>query len=142
MDKLQAGVTAGIAGYIITFMFNIPMHYLGISKLRYMDFVSVLTYGHFAKNALESSFALFITVVWFVFLALIFSRFAGQSHLIFKGVSFGAGVWVASYWITLLFHIPEVKDIDVGTSFSNLAGGFLYGLTMSYVLKRLVYQKS
>lgn len=142
MDKLQAGITAGIAGWIATFSWNIPLHYLGISKLRYMDFVAVLTYGHFPKNALESSFALAITVVWFVLLALVFSRFAGKSHLVFKGVAYGGAIWIGSYWITLLFHVPEIQDIDVVTSFCNFVGGLLYGLTMSYVLKRLVYQRS
>lgn len=41
MDKLQAGITAGIAGYIVTFIWNIPLHFIGISKLRYLDFVAV-----------------------------------------------------------------------------------------------------
>ncbi len=140
MDKYTTGIIAGIAGWIATFIWNIPIQEIGYSKLRYLDFASVMIYGHFPKNKPELALALITTIIWFVFLAYLFTYIIdiiGSDHLIGKGIGYGIVVWFTFYAITLLFDVPEFRDISVNTSFSNLVGSILYGLVVGYTVKKL-----
>lgn len=137
MDKYTIGIVSGIIGWITTFLWNYPANKLGLSDLKYSDFVAVLIYGHFAKYTLEEIFALGTTIMWFAALGVLFSYITGNKHLTLKGLGFGVGVWFASYTITLLFKIPELTDISLGTAFSNLVGSLIYGLTLGIAVRWL-----
>lgn len=141
MDKYIMGIISGTTAWLPTFLWNIPTYKLGISNLRYLDFASVLIYGHFSEYKLEEFFALVVTILWFASLGVIFTYFIGHQFIILKAIGFGTGVWFVSYATTLLFKVPELNDITLGTAFCNLVGSIIFGFTLGLMVRWLKRSK-
>lgn len=135
-DRFTRGIIASLFGAIIITAPNLVLgHYLGI--MRYLDFASILIYGHKPQSGLEAVFGF---VVAYLFLATLGGIFAyvitgiTSMNLLLKGGLFGALIWFVSYTITLLFKVPELADIPLKSAFFNLVSGIVWGISMAYAL--------
>jgi signal transduction histidine kinase len=111
------------------------MDFLGLANLRYLDFASIFIYGHLPQNKLEELFALFITIAWFGFLGIVFTYITRREHLILRGLVFGIGIWFSAYAVTLLFDVPELANIPLGTAFTNFIGSAIFGSVLGFMVR-------
>lgn len=145
-DRFYYGFFAGVIAGIPMVLFNLFSYYvLLLASIRYLDWMSVLMYGHFPLNAFDSVLA---QIMHFGFLGVLGIAFAyfiplvTSRHYLFKGWVYSMATFAFIYSIMELFKVPGLVIIEPYTVFSNLISSSIFGLTLAEVTKRLVSTKS
>ncbi|HBV86067.1 MAG TPA: hypothetical protein DEF42_05240 [Desulfosporosinus sp.] len=143
-DRFSRGFLAGAVSYFPQLIWLIIAMLIGFTELIYSDFASILVYGRFAQDIYEYVFAEFIVVFWHGFLGVIFAFLLPvikSKNLYFKGWFYGNAIWFASYVVTTLFQVPELGDINLKTSISNMIGASIQGLFLGFAFIYLEKKK-
>ncbi|KUO61753.1 MAG: hypothetical protein APF84_15300 [Gracilibacter sp. BRH_c7a] len=96
------------------------------------------------KILYEYIFGLFVVAFWHGLLGISFAFFLkliNGKNLLFKGWAYGIGIWFFSYVITTLYQVPELLEISLHTSVSNIIGATLHGVSLGYVFIYLQRKK-
>lgn len=146
MDRVMKGVIAGVLGGIVMNIWSfISVYILKFSNLLYLDWLSVMLYGHKPENSLEFFFSLFMQIVWSTLLAVIFAYLillvTSKNHLI-KGVSYGIIMFLFHHAVAIMFKIPHLQNISSTTTVSESIGAAMWGLVLSHTLYWLDTAKS
>lgn len=142
MDRYHRGLCAGmIAGIPMNIWDLFSYHYWDFSKLRYLDWSSVMIFGHLPKNNAELAFALISHIFWVGFLGIVFAFLIGEKitsrKFWLKGLEYGYIAGFLIYAAGIAFKLPEIMIRSVDTAVSQFIGGSIWGLTMAFVLKWL-----
>lgn len=142
-DRVYYGMISGVSAGIVQNSLNLLSYALGIATLRYLDWISILTYGHPPVTILDGAFALAMQLVINGLLGIIFVYLLpiiGFKYHLFKGVLIGIAMLQFSYIITTLFKVPGLVEIPTYTVISNAVTSGTYGLVLAIISKRWVYK--
>lgn len=147
-DRFTRGLFAGMIAWVPTFIINYTLKSLGISTLMYKDFMGTMVFGRLPTNIWENLFSYgaiigFLSVLGGAFTLLI-PRLGKKNHVL-KGIIYSLSLWFIFYSITMLFKVPGLKTISLGTALGNFSSATVYGISMSLTfgwLERKVNQKS
>ncbi|MDW7674028.1 MAG: hypothetical protein SCK28_05770 [Bacillota bacterium] len=138
MDRFHRGLIAGIAGGVIMNILSLySFHILNFTDRRFLDWSSVVMFGHLPNNFIETIIALFAQLLWSGFLGIVFAYFiplvTSRGYLI-KGAFFGFITGFVLYGISILFKLPGFTVVSTNTVLSQSIGGVIWGLVTAYTL--------
>lgn len=141
MDRFSRGLIAGMAGGVLMNIWNLISYYfLNMADRRYLDWASVLIFGHLPTTFTETVYAQITQLIWAGFLGTIFAYVipgvTSRTPLL-KGTIWGFITGFILYAIAIIVRMPYFTRISTGTSISQFIGGIIWGLTMAYTLKLL-----
>lgn len=123
-----------------TFVVNFALKSLGVSRLMYKDFMGVVIYGRLPIGTGENLFAYFAIIGFLGFLGSVFAYVIlgiGIKNYLLKGMIFGLSLWFSFYSITMLYKVPQLRLIPLGTAIGNFIGASTYGLCMAFAFRWL-----
>lgn len=141
MDRTLRGLIAGQIAAIVMNAWNlIDYYFFHISKLRFLDWIAILSSGEKPQSIFEVIVDLILVIVWDGVLGIIFA------HLLTKTTSRGI-IIKASLYSTLLWFIfrviavlYKITPIMAGQTFSgrlsNLLAALLWGIVLGWILKK------
>lgn len=141
MDRTIRGLVAGIIASIIQNTWNlIDYYFFHITKLRFLDWVSVLISWERPENNFFAIFCLVLQILWDGFLGVIFVHLIGlitSKSLIIKSTIFGMILWFVFRVIVNLFRVPILSGIQhFPGGYSNFLAVVLWGITLGFILKK------
>jgi uncharacterized membrane protein YagU involved in acid resistance len=141
MDRFFRGFIAGISGGLAMNVWSFFSYYvLNFTDKRFLDWTSVILYGHLPNSVLEAVYALLIQILWVGLLGILFAYLVpvitSRGYLL-KGAIYGLLMGFIIYAVTTVYKVPNLTTFNLATVFSNHIGGLIWGLTMAYVLYRL-----
>jgi hypothetical protein len=139
-DRFTRGFIGGVIGALAQFIITLPTYYLGITKLRWLDFANVLTHGHEPINGVESIFSELVMIVWSGGLGILFTfliPYIENRNYRLKGILYGGFVWFAVYAVTVFAKLPILPKINTPTAIVHAAASLLWGFIMVETIKRL-----
>jgi len=141
MDRFYRGFTAGIVGGVPMNVWSFFSYYiLHFTDLRFLDWSSMIIYGHLPYNTFQTFYALIIQLLWVGLLGIIFAflvpTITSRGYL-GKGVIYGIISGLIIYGITTIFRVPNLVIFSTTTVISNHVGGIIWGLVMAYTLHKL-----
>lgn len=141
-DKVYYGMISGVIAGIGQNSLNLLSFSLGIASLRYIDWVSIMTYGHPPVTILDGAFALVIQLGLNGFIGIIavyLLPIIGYEHHFLKSSLIGSGVFGFSYFITSLYQVPGLIIIPTYTAISNSVTSAIFGIILVIIIKKWVY---
>lgn len=139
MDRFVSGWFSGlVAGIAMNIWSFISSHLLSFTKFRIVDWTGGMIYGKLPESALEVIVALALNLLFAGFLGSVFAMiifYIGSDFLYLKGVIIAAIFTFIFLTVPTLFQEPTFKSLDVNSVISNYLGSFLWGLTVSVMLK-------
>lgn len=112
-------------------------HILNYSKLRYLDWGSIMLFGQLPKNSLQFLLGLISQFLWAGFLGIIFSflvpLITSRTHLI-KGAFYGFITGFIIYAIPVVFGTKYLSTSSTETTVTQIIGGLLWGVSLAEVL--------
>lgn len=145
-DRFYYGFIAGVLAGIPMVLFNLFSYYiLHFGSLRYLDWMSVLMYGHFPLSTFDTVLAQLIHFGLLGFLGLLFAYFiplVTSKHYLFKGWVYSMAVFVVLYSLMVLYKVPGLVIVDSNTVLANLISSSIFGLCLAEAIKRLVSTES
>ncbi|HBV88574.1 hypothetical protein [Desulfosporosinus sp.] len=142
-DRFYYGLIAGLIAGIVQNMVNLLFFYLNITKLRYVDWVAIMTYGHEPVTILDGFFALVVQLGLNGVLGVVFAYLLpilGFEHYLLKGMVFGVGFYQFNSFITNLYHMPGLTQTETYTAISNTVTSAIFGILLAILTKKLVYE--
>lgn len=143
-DRMVRGMVAGFVAGIAMNIIDLALYYLGISKLRYLDWAAFIIYYTKPVNLVEAIFAQFAQLIFITFLGAVFAYlilFIKSQNILLRGLTFGLATWFLLYAISMLFKMEQTIPLRFGTAFSDFISSAVYGLvlakTLSYLDKRV-----
>lgn len=141
MDRFMRGLVSGIVGGVVMNIWSLTSyHILHFTERRFLDWASVLMYGHLPSNLKETAFALVAQILWAGFLGILYAYLipvvTSRGYLI-KGAFWGFITGFLIYASAILLNMPYFSRISVDTVISQMVGGVIWGLTLAQVLRWL-----
>ncbi|ATW23812.1 hypothetical protein [Candidatus Formimonas warabiya] len=140
-DQFLCGFVSGlIANSMASLIDVVLVSVFKFGSLRFLDFSSIFIYGGKPLNLLEEVFAQFGELMFGGFLGIIFAYFVFKNkyHLL-KGPIYAVIAWFVIYGIVIMYRVPPLKNISLGSSLENLLVSLIYGFllasTMGYLTK-------
>lgn len=139
MDRFSRGLVAGLAGGVSMNIWSlISYHVLHIADRRYLDWASVLLFGHLPINITQTVYAQITQLIWSGFLGVVFAYLipaVTSRGYILKGAVWGFVTGFVLYSIAILIRMPYFAKIETGTSISQFIGGLIWGTILAYTLR-------
>lgn len=141
MDRFSRGLLAGIVGGVLMNIWSLISYYiLDVADRRYLDWSSVLLFGHLPTNLTEAVYAQITQLIWAGFLGVIFAYIApeitSRAYLL-KGTIWGFITGFILYAVAILVRMPYFTKISTGTSITQFLGGIIWGTSLAYTLRLL-----
>lgn len=135
------GLLAGVAGGIVASLVNIVLVFVfNIGELVFWDFAGVIIFGRIPKGFWEHAFAelghLGFSGAMGVAFAYLIPAISSDYYLV-KGLFFGLGTWFFIYSLAVLFHVPYVRVVSLGTAIGDYIASAVFGLVMAKFLRYL-----
>jgi len=137
LPGLIAGTCGGVAATIVNLMLILLFK---VGNLRFIDFAGVFIFAHPPASPGENLLAFLGYLGFSASLGVLFTYLVGfppKPYLLLKAIHFGLGVWFCSYALTLLFKVPELAKISLGSAITNFLAAAVYGLVVGLVLRFL-----
>ncbi|MFZ5943146.1 MAG: hypothetical protein ACOYVD_03480 [Bacillota bacterium] len=134
-DRFTKGFITGIMAGLVETPFGLISYMLDFGKLRFLDFAAIMIYGYKPENFWEALFAqigyiMFSSLLGIVFVYLLL--LITSANIFLKSWFFAVAVWFFSYAVTLLFQVPELKEITFSSTISNYMSASIWGLALAY----------
>jgi hypothetical protein len=140
-DRLTRGFVAGAGAEIIRLLIGLAIINLGLRiQLKYLDFASVMIFGHKPQGVGEAIFGEVAVIGWTGILGIAFAYLIPHISSLnyrFKGALYGAAIWFAVYAVTILYKVSELSNIDITTALFNEVLGMVWGILLVEALKWL-----
>lgn len=143
MDRTTRGLLAGIIASISMNAWNLfDYYFLGITQIRFLDWVSVLLTLDKPFNTTVAVISLLIQmIVWDGFLGAVFAHLVPlitSRGLVYKSTLFSLVLWFSFKIIVNLYHVPFLSGKQAYPGgLSNLLAVIVWGIVMGLALKRL-----
>jgi hypothetical protein len=144
VDRTTRGLLAGIIAGIVMNAWNLfDYYFLHITRIRFLDWVSILGNWAISTNNLEIIFLLiFQTVIWDGFLGIIFVhlvKLTTSKGIIYKSVFYSSLCWFFFKIIVNFYRVPVLSGGTQTTPglLSNFLAAILWGIILGFVLKKL-----
>jgi len=139
-DRLIAGGLAGATGAIIQNIYGHTAKAIGITDRAFMDFAKVLLtfkpyQGVLAFIVGQISHYLVGVLLGIIFVYII--MLTSSRYLVWKGLGYGAILWVLLLGFGTIFRLPLFMNIPPGPALSVFVGALIYGLVTAYTLSLL-----
>ncbi|MCO1602423.1 hypothetical protein [Desulfosporosinus nitroreducens] len=141
-DKFYYGMISGLVAGTVQNTLNLTIFILGVTSLRYLDWTSIMIYGHKPVTILDGLFALINQLGINATIGIIFAYalpLLGFEHYLLKGMVMGIGAFQFTYFITFLFKIPDLIIIPTYTAISNFTTSAIFGIILALLVKKWVY---
>ena len=139
-DRFTRGVFAGLIAGVPTMTFNLSMFYLGLSSVRWADFMGILTFGRMPVGVGEIVFTVIAVYIFVAFSGAVYAYallLVSSANYWLKGWMFALAIWFTSFAIALLFRIPRLSDASLNDVLFNFFGASIWGLTLGFSLNWL-----
>lgn len=141
MDRFTRGLVCGITGGVVMNIWSLTSyHLLNFTERRFLDWASVLMYGHLPLNLKETVLALAAQILWAGFLGILFAYLipgiTSQAYLL-KGAFWGFIIGFLMYAFAILLRMPYFNKISFDTVVSQIIGMIIWGLTLAQMLRWL-----
>ncbi len=141
MDRFYRGFIAGFIAGVFLNVYNLIFYYLRITEIRFIDWTSILMFGHRPENMNAIILNIIFQLLWDGFLGVIFAylipKISSRGYLI-KGPLCAAFLFFVFNLIVVLYRIPFLTDkFPLMTFQVNLGGVILWGLILTFILKKL-----
>lgn len=139
-DRLVAGFIAGAAGGIVMNIYIQLAWFFNLTQVRYVDWASVLLYGHRPHGVGDAVFAQIVQVIFAGILGILFAYLIlaiSSRHYLLRGAIFGFAAFFLIYGATLLFELHEVIPLELPTVAVDFAGAGIFGLVLAETLHLL-----
>ncbi len=138
MDRIIKGLIAGTLGAFVMNIWDFFSFYvLRFHDHLYLEWASVLVYGHKPENLLEYIFSLIAQTSWAGLLGVIFASlipYAVSKQYLIIGAFYGHILTFILFAISQLFKVPGLTDFDTTTAISHSMGAVVWGLALSKTL--------
>ena len=139
-DRFTNGFLTGFLSAFVPFVFNFGSRALGFSTLVWSDFMGLFILGRRPENTLE---LIYTICLQFRFLSILGSLFPliltliSSKRYIFKGALYGITIWFILFSLPNLLQISGLGRIPLKTAISNFLGALLWGIALSFILKKI-----
>lgn len=142
MDRTLRGLLAGvIAGSAMNVWNLLDYYFFHITKIRFLDWASVLLSWSKPHTAGETVIYLTIHLLWDGFLGIIFAHLLvpiTSTGVIIKSTLYGVLLWFSFKIIVNLYRVPVLSGLQpFPGAISNLLAVILWGIVLGIVLKKL-----
>jgi len=140
-DRFTKGFIGGAIAGVAMVIPNYLLYLLNFNRLRYLDWAAVLIYGSKPNTIWETIFAeighiFFAGLLGIIFVYLI-PNLISSSNLYIKGLIFSIFVWFGVYSLAIMFQMPFLSKVPLGSAVSNLLGAITYGLVITWSISAL-----
>jgi hypothetical protein len=139
-DKLTRGFVAGVLGGVVQSGITNPLYVLKLTKLRWLDFASVIVFGKRPEGFSQAFVSEVVTTIWSGLLGIGYTyalpRLGERNHR-FKGMLYGVSSWFSIYSVVHLLDVSRLMKIDRNTATIHGVVSALWGLVMDETLDRL-----
>lgn len=139
-DKFVIGFVSGILASVFQAIFILNVYFLGVTQLRYQDYIATFIYGHQPTGLYESIFAEFSLWLFGGFIGVVFIRLIGtigKDYHILRSWFYGVVIAFFLYAIAVLFKVPGLIYVDLVTSIMNFSGASIYGISLGLISKKM-----
>lgn len=139
-DRFVCGYIAGAVGGVVMALINFTAFSLGLSQTRLLDLAGIVFLGSVPATLAEQILSQLIQLEHAAVAGIVFAYLIpriGSSHLVFKGATFGATIWLIIFGIGALYKLPLYNNISWTTVASHLLTSLLWGAAAAFVLVRL-----
>lgn len=143
-DVFSRGFFAGaIAGIAMLAWSLLSGAILQIPHLRNVDWMAIMIFGHApAFEVIETGIAMLGNIFFCGILGIGFAYILPlikNENIYFKGWVFSLSVWFTAYVISTMYKIEGTLPTSIETTILNAVGATVYGFTLAYATKRLLY---
>jgi hypothetical protein len=139
-DKLTRGFLAGTIAGIAQSFITIPAYSLGRTKLRWLDFASIIVFNKRPKNKGQAVYCEIMTLGWAGLLGIVYTyalpKVRERNHR-FKGILYGMSSWFSIYSIVQLLDVGKLMKPDRNTVLVHGIAAAVWGLVMDESINRL-----
>ena len=141
MGLTTNGFIAGVIGGVVMNAINLAAYYiLNITKIRFLDWSSIIFLGRTPNNSAEVAYALFIQFLWSGLLGVIFNylmHYVLSKEYILNGILYSFFMSFTFRGFAVAFEIPFLYAPSLLTSIANTSSVFIWGVVVSLLLKSL-----
>ncbi len=142
MDRFYRGFIAGSIAGVFLNIYNFILYYVfQITEIRFIDWTSILMFGHRPENINALILNLVFQLLWDGFLGVIFAylipKTSSRGYLI-KGPLYAAFLSFVFRVTAELYRVPFLTNkFPLMTFQINIGGVILWGLILTFILKKL-----
>ncbi len=142
MDRFHRGFIAGVIAGVFLNIYNFISYYVfKITEIRYIDWTSILMFGHRPENMNAIIVNIIFQLLWDGFLGVIFvyliPKATSRGYLI-KGPLYATFLTFVFRSIAELYRVPFLTDkFPLMTFQVDIVGVILWGLILTFTLKQL-----
>ncbi|ATW23857.1 hypothetical protein [Candidatus Formimonas warabiya] len=144
-DRMTIGFVSGVIGGIAMLIPDFILYRIGVSKTLFLDWSSVLMYGHITKNISEAVLAEASHLVFTGFLGIFFVflvfRILNKQNYFLKGLLYSLFVWFTLNALSIFFYLPGLSTSTLGNVITDIIGSAAYGLVLAAVSK-WIYERT
>ncbi|TCL58632.1 hypothetical protein EDC14_104125 [Hydrogenispora ethanolica] len=141
-DKIVLGGLVGVFGKLAMDIFQLPMWKMKLVKHPLAHYAGslLLDVGTIHHTLFGSAVSFMADYIYGIFLGIIFVYFVyctGKRHLIFKGLIFGAFLWLFSFGVIRSLPIVKLREAVPGSALYQLFFHLVFGLGLGISVKLL-----
>lgn len=143
-DRLVAGGIAGFSGALGQEVICLGIKLIGLTDKSFCDLTRNLVMSPSTQDSLGFILGLSSHLALGAFLGIIFSYiilFSSSKYLYFKGIFYGALIWLVLLSLVSLFDLTGFKVFPAQTSLIILLGSVIYGGTTAFFLGIFIKRK-
>lgn len=140
-DRIINGFIAGVTAGIAMDIFDLFVYITKIDDVRYLDFIAVLAFGHYAKTTGEFITALLLELGFKGGLGILFVNWIPKiksKYLYFKANLYAILIWFIVYSIIVISKATQFPSTDLVDTLSHITSCIIYGTVLSFMLIRLM----
>ncbi|HHT63949.1 MAG TPA: hypothetical protein GXZ75_09755 [Clostridia bacterium] len=138
-DRVLVGFISGILAAIGADIVNWLLYYLNYADRKFLDWAAVIFFGHLPTNVLEVVVMQIAQIVWDGLMGIVFILILPtiKSHgIVLKGIIYAISLMFLFRATTVLFDVPYLKSLSIGTFLSNALCSIVWGVLIALIIKR------
>lgn len=139
-DRVLAGFISGILAAVGADIINWILYYLNYADRKFLDWAAVIFLGHLTTNGLEMVVMQITQIVWDGLMGIMFIMIIPtiKSYgIVLKGIIYAIFLLFLFRATSVLFDLPYLKSLSMGTFLSNALCSFVWGVLVALIIKRL-----
>lgn len=139
VDRTFKGLIAGMIGTIPMNTINLILYSLKLTKLRFIDWASLIMTGSLPNDLNSIIYSLFIQILWSgalgIGLAFLYPMITSKGYFI-KATLYSFALGFLFRGIVVLFQVPDLYKVTTLTSEMNFISVVSWGLTAAFFLHK------
>lgn len=142
-DVFSRGFYAGLVAGFVMATGSLLSDFLPFPHLRIIDWMAIMIFAHAPSfTVLETGIAVLANIFFGGILGIGFSfmiTLIKSERIYLKGWVFSLTVWISIYVVTTIYKVTGTVPTSVETAIANVIGSSIYGFTLAYATKKLLY---